>query len=79
MAGVYCTYRLHRGNPRLDEVEPEEDMLKLTILSVLEVEDNDMQTVGVTDEVVVHEVVGLIAGELPHTQVSSAYNTQLLW
>jgi len=52
-------------------------MLKLTILGVLEVEDNDVQTIGVTDEVVIHEVVGLIAGELPHTQVSRAYDRHI--
>ena len=45
----------------------------LHVRRILEAERDDVNTVRVANEQVVHHVVGLVAGELPHAQLTDTY------
>ena len=55
------TYRHGRWDASLEEVEPEDDLSELFIGRVLQAEGDQVQTVGVPQEMVVQHVVRFVA------------------
>lgn len=55
------TYRHGRWDASLEEVEPEDDLSELFIGCVLQAEGDQVQTVGVPQEMVVQHVVRFVA------------------
>jgi len=56
----------------LDEVKPEYDLTELQISRVSQADDDDADTVCVTNEQVVRDMVWLVARELPHAYLTNA-------
>ncbi len=62
---VVLTEGLHRRYPAPEEVEPKGDLPQLLRGRVGQAKDEQVDAVHVADEVVVQEVIGGAAGELP--------------
>ena len=63
--------RLDGWDPGSEEGEPELELLLLVLGGVLQAEDDNVEAVDVADEVVVHEVVVLVAGKLPDAEFAT--------
>ena len=76
-AGAVLQARLARNYPRPQVLQPVDTLVEALVLALIEVVDNHVDAVLVADEVVVEESVGLVARELPHTEVAGALQRAL--
>ena len=74
---VYNKYtdRFDKRHVTAKVVEPEVKLSLSFNRRVFHADDDDVDTVRVADEPVVHQQVGLVAGKLPETQISSTFTS----
>jgi len=77
---MYCTENrslanwLWNADTSSDEMQPMQKLRQLHITRLTRVDDDNVNTVDVSDKLIIDDVVRLIARELPDTQVSDTYH-----
>ena len=71
---VNRTYWLEGRNSGFEEVHPEENLSELSGVRLGQAERDQVDGVGIPDEVIIQHEVRFIPGEIPDTHISRTYN-----